>query len=162
MTSETKSIPKWKRALSLALRIYVGLCTLIISAYLILGLCSICGFLKPSPVMNNEANLMASYGTYVASESPKREGHFCSLAMALGMYSKEVPIPSADVFKYLGKPDLIAGTAETGSFAYLYKHPGATDKWAVFAVLQADKLVQIGFTDSITIDHSAYRAYSTP
>src|SRR5262245_8019985 len=99
MTTEPKSIPRWRRALSLAWKIYAGLCTVLVSVYLILVLWSIC-FVKPSPV-NREANLMASYGAYVAYESPNRKDHFWRLAMALGMYSEEVPIPSPDVFKYL-------------------------------------------------------------
>ena len=159
MTTETKSIPKWRRALSLALKLYIGLCTFLVSAYLILVLWSIC-FGTPSPV--SEANLMASYGAYVANESPNRGDHFGRLAMALGTHSEEVPIPSADVFKYLGTPDLIAGTAETGSLAYLYKHPKVTNNWAVFVVLKEGKVVQIGENNSAVIDHSAYRAYSTP
>jgi hypothetical protein len=157
MTTEAKPIPKWRRALSLALKIYASLCTFLVTAYLALVLWSIF-FAKLSPAVN-EANVMASYGAYVANESPKRADHFWRLAAALGMYSKEASVPSADVFKYLGTPDLIAGTAETGSLAYLYEHPKATNRWAVFAFLKDGKLVQIGFNDATMINPAAYHAY---
>ena len=159
MTTEAKTNPKWKRALSLTLKIYAGLCALLVTAYLALVLWSIL-FVKPSTVIV-EANVMASYGAYVANESPKRGEHFWRLATALGMYCKEAVVPSADVFKYLGKPDLIAGTAETGSLAYLYEHPKATNRWAVFASLKDGKLTQIGFNDASVIDHLTYQAYPT-
>jgi hypothetical protein len=157
MTTETKPYPKWKRASWLALRIYAGVCTLLVTAYLALVLWST-SFFKPSPVFR-ETEIMALYGQYVANESPKRGEHFWRLAMTLGQYSKEASVPSADVFKYLGKPDLITGTAETGSLAYLYEHPKATNRWAVFASLKDGKLTQIGFNDAIAIDPSAYQPY---
>ena|SRR2546426_4742789 len=159
MTTEAKTNPKWKRVLSLTLKIYAGLCTLLITAYLALVLWSIL-FEKPSPVIG-EANVMTAYGAYVANESPKRGEHFWRLAMTLGVYSKEASVLSADVFKYLGEPDLITGTAETGSLAYLYEHPKATNRWAVFASLKDGRLKQIGFNDASVIDHSAYQPYPT-
>jgi hypothetical protein len=162
MTTEAKSNRKWKAGLSLAFRIYAGLCTLLVTAYLALVLWSIF-FVKLSPIpVNGEANLLASYGAYVANESLKREGHLWRLAIALGIYSNEASVQSADVFKYLGKPDFVSGTAETGSLAYLYEHPNATNRWAVFAVLKDGKLTQIGFNDASTIDHLAYQPYLAP
>jgi len=158
MLNEAKSKPKWKRALWLVLKIYTGLCTLLVTAYLILVLWSV---FFPAPSPSSKTWAMASYAEYVAKEYPKRADYFFRLAMALGLYSKEVPLPGADMFKYLGKPDLIAGTAETGTLVYLYDHPGVTNKWAVYACLKDGKLSQIRFNDATANNHSEYKAYPT-
>jgi hypothetical protein len=60
---ETESNPKWKRALWLALKIYAGLCTILITAYLAFVLWSI-SFQKSSPEIR-EAMVMSSYGAYL-------------------------------------------------------------------------------------------------
>jgi hypothetical protein len=159
MTTEAKSNPKWKRALWLALKIYAGLCTLLVTLYLALVLWRT--FFPQSPI-SSKTIVTASFGDYVAKESPKRADHFCRLAIALGTYCKEGAVPAADMFKYLGKPDLIAGTEETGTLVYLYEHPGATNRWAVYASFKDGKLRQIRINDATVNDHSGYRAYSTP
>ncbi|PYJ87528.1 MAG: hypothetical protein DME22_01205 [Verrucomicrobia bacterium] len=156
--TEAKRNPKWKRALWLTLKIYAGLCTLLVTAYLTLVVWST--FFPESPVIG-ETMVMASYGEYVAKEYPKRGDYFERLATALSMYSKEASVPAADMLKYLGKPDLIAGTAETGTLVYLYEYPGATNRWAVYASLKDGKLTQIGFNDATVNNHSGYQAYPT-
>lgn len=105
---------------------------------------------------------MAAYGAYVAKESPNRAGRFCSLAVCLGQYSKDASVPTVDLLKLLGKPDFIAGTTDTGTLVYIYEHPGAANKWAVYASLKDGKLTQVGINDATANDHSAYKPYSTP
>jgi hypothetical protein len=161
MTTETASNPKWRRALWLALKIYAGLCTILVTTYLVFALWITSYFSKPSPVFR-EAEVMTSYGEYVAKESPKRARYFLNLATTFGQYSREAsPIRVSDLFKYLGKPDLISGTEETGLLVYIYDHPGATNKWAVYASLKDGKLMQVGFNGVAANDHSEYRAYPT-
>jgi hypothetical protein len=143
----------------LALRIYAGVCTLLVTAYLALALWS-AFFAKSSPVMN-ETSVMSSYGEYVAKEYPKRGDYFWRLAMVLGVYSKATSVPATDILKYLGKPDLLTGTAETGTLVYLYEYSGATNRWAVYATLTNGKLTQVGFNDATVNDRSGFQAYPT-
>jgi hypothetical protein len=162
MATETKTGPNWKRALKWLFRIYAGLCTLIFTGYLTLVLWSIAFSKRSSPDVG-ETDVMASYGEYAAKESPKRADYFASLAMTLGQYSIQVsPVHVAGMLKYLGKPDFISGTEKDGSLAYFYDHPGAKNKWAVYAFLQCGKLMQIGTNEVTANDHSEYRAYPAP
>lgn len=155
--SESKSNPRWKRALKLALKIYVAFCTLLITAFLALVLWNIC--FPKSPRVITETTVMASYGEYVAKEQPNRADYFFRLAATLGMYCRQAPVPAADMLKYLGNPDLIAGTMETGTLVYFYDHASPTNKWAMYASLKAGKLAEIAFNDATVNDHSKYQPY---
>jgi hypothetical protein len=158
MATEVTSKLKWRRAIWLAFRIYAGLCTLLVSAYLALVLWST---FFPRSSASSEIMLMTSYGAYLAKESPKRADYFCRLAIDLGTYSRETSVPAADMFKYLGKPDLLAGTTETGTLVYLYDHPGATNRWAAYASLRDGKLARIAINDVTANDHSGFQPYQS-
>jgi|SRR5688572_30566370 len=158
MMSETKSNPKWKRALRLVLGIYAGLCTLLVTAYLAFALWS--NWFSKATSVSDEMMMMASLGDYMVKEFPNRGYRFLNVASYLGNCAKG--ISAADMFKYLGTPDLIAGTTELGTLAYLYDQPGATNKWAVYASFDQGKLMRLVFNDSTAHDPSAYRAYSAP
>jgi len=93
----------------------------------------------------------------MAKESPERGDHFCGLASALAMRTKDAPVPTAEMFKYLGKPDLIRGTLETGTIVYLYGRSAFTNRYAVYAFIKDSKLAQIGFGDAR--DVSAFETY---
>jgi hypothetical protein len=162
--SDSKSYPRWKRAFTLALKIYVGLCTMLVTAYLALVLWSICfpkSSLVKSSLVITETMVMASYGEYVAKEHPKRADYFWRLAMALERCSKQAPVPAADTLKYLGTPDLISGTTETGTLVYFYDHASPTNKWAMYASFKEGKLAGIAFNDATVNDHSKYQPYLT-
>jgi hypothetical protein len=158
--TEAKSKPKWKRALWLALKIYAGLCTLLITAYLFLVVWTASS--PKSSSGNGETMIMASYGAYAAREHPKRADYFSRLAATLSMHCKEAPVAATNLLTYLGNPDLIYGTLENGTLAYFYDHHGATNRWVMYADLKEGKLAQIGFNDVTVNDHSGYRPYSTP
>jgi hypothetical protein len=113
---------------------------------------------QPSPE-HSKTMVLASYGEYVVKEHPKRADYFARLAGTIGMHSKEGSIPAADLLKYMGNPDLIAGTLETGALVYFYDHPGATSRWAIYAGLKDGKLAHIGLNDATVNDHSAYQPY---
>lgn len=139
-----------------ALKTYAAFCTLLITAYLLLILWSIW---FPTPAAeNSEASLKFSYDQYLAKESPKREDYFCNLAVALAMRTKQTPVPTADMFNYLGKPDLIAGTVETGTLAYLHTRSGITNRYAIYAFVSDGKLKKVGFGDAK--DLSEFQAYA--
>ena len=156
--TEAKTDPRWRRALRRAVRIYIGLCTLLVTAYLILLLWSIL-FGKASSG-NGETLILASYGEYVAKEYPKRGDYFSRLAGTLNLHCKEVSLRTADVLKYLGKPDLIEGTEDTGTVVYFYEHPGVANRWVVYASLKQGKLAWIGLNDATVNDHSGYQPYA--
>jgi hypothetical protein len=118
------------RALWIGMKIYAGLCTLLITAYLCLGLWQ-CFFPAP-PGEAAKANLEYSYNQYLTNGAPRRDNYFLGLAMALVSYSKEVPVLTTNVFKYLGKPDLISGTVESGELAYFYKYSGITNQYTLY------------------------------
>src|SRR5258707_15513446 len=116
MSAEPK--PKLKRAISLALKIYAGFCTVILTAYFALLLWS--NFAASSSSGSDETTLVSAYGKYMASEYPKRGDCFSGLAQVLGWRSKAVPVSRADVLKYLGKPDFMQGDLDTGILVYSY------------------------------------------
>jgi hypothetical protein len=157
MTTEAKSNSKWKRALRLVLNIYAGLCTLLVTAYLAVVLWSIF-ILQPSPVIS-ETNFMASYGAYVANESPNRAEHFWRLATALGMYSERG-------FRAISRRAQVSGQAGPNhghsgdGFARLSLRTSQShEQMAVFAFLKDGKLTEVGFNDASAIDRLAYQPY---
>lgn len=157
--TEAKSDGTSRRALRRAFRIYIGLCTLLVTVYLILFLWSILSGKASSG--NGETMILASYGEYVAKEYPKRADYFSRLAGTLNVHCRKVSVRAADVLKYLGKPDLIEGTEDIGTVVYLYEHPGVTNKWALYAFLKEGKLAGMGLNDATVNDHSGYRPYAT-
>lgn len=161
MTTEAKSILKWKRALRLAWKIYAGFCTFLITAYLALCLW---GIFFPSQFTtdgyNTEASFNFSYKQYMAKEFPRRETYFQGLTSALAMYGRQGSISSADVLKYLGKPDLIEGTEETGALAYIFKYSGITNRYVAYVFVNKGKFSEMGFNEAIDTNLSAFRPYS--
>jgi hypothetical protein len=145
------------RALWLGLRIYAGLCTLLVTAYLGAVLWQ-CYFPPPAGEATKTA-LDYSYTQYLTKEAPKGDDYFSGVAMALTSYSKDAPVPATDVFKYLGKPDLISGTVETGVLAYVYKYSEITNQYALYAFIKSGRLVQIGFNTENSNDLSGFKAY---
>jgi hypothetical protein len=131
---------------------------LLVTAYVGLVLWSI--LLPKSSQEDSMISLKSSYDQYVTKEYPKREKYFLGLAEALSRYTSDVPAPTADVLKYLGKPDLIDGTVEKGTLVYLYGRSGFTNRWVAYAFVTEGKLMQIGFAVAAGNDLSGFRAYS--
>jgi hypothetical protein len=156
--SNTESKPKWKRGLSLALKIYAGLCTLLVTVYL--GLAIWGNSSGGPPPGAEELSLTASYGRYMASEYPQRGDYFVSLAGTLGMRASAVPVTRADVLKYLGKPDLVQGSMDTGTLLYLYHPSGRTNQWEAYVWLTDGKLKQVGFNEAGVNDRSGFQPFS--
>lgn len=130
MTPGIKSSPRWKRVLWLVAKIYVGLCALLVTAYLVLIIWSIC---FPSASTESSAMTLKSlYDQYMTKESPERDDYFCQLAGALAMRTKDAPVPTSDIFKYLGKPDRIGGTVDAGTLVYLYRRSAITNQYVVY------------------------------
>lgn len=77
--------------------------------------------------------------------------------MALAARTKEAPVATAEMLKYLGEPDLIAGTVEAGTLAYLFRHSGITNQYVVYTFLKDGKLMEVGFSDAK--DLSEFHAY---
>ncbi|TAK98393.1 MAG: hypothetical protein EPO07_12065 [Verrucomicrobia bacterium] len=127
------------------MKVYAGLCTLLFTAYLGLVLWWIIS--PKSPHEDLVMNFKSSYDRYMAKEFPKREKYFEGLAQYLGEYATAVPVPTADVLKYLGKPDLIDGTVEKGTFVYFYGRSGFTNRWVAYVTVIEGKLLQIGYGD---------------
>ena len=144
----------------LALKIYAGLCTLLVTVYLVLIFWD-SSRPQSSPV-TNETSVLSSYGEYVVKEYPKRADLFQRLALVLGMYAKGASVPADDMVKYLGKPDLIDGTIEKGTMVYFYTRSGATNKWVAYASVQGGNLTQIGINDATVNNHSGFQPYPTP
>jgi hypothetical protein len=149
--------PKWKRALSLALRIYAGFCTLLLTAYFALLAWS--NFVGEAPRGSEEITLVATYGRYMADEYPKRGDAFLTVATSLGWRSKAVPVLRADVLKYLGKPDFVQGTLDTGEFLYIYHPSGKTNQWEAYVSMSQGRLTEVGFNRAGVNDRSGYQPY---
>src|SRR5205823_1044299 len=134
---------KWKRGLMLALKLYAGICTLLLTAYFAFAVWS--SFLSESPPGSEEITLAASYGRYMADEYPKRGDEFMQVASNLGWRSKAVPVLRADVLKYLGKPDFVQGNPDTGTLLYMYYPSGKTNQWEAYVFMSQGKLAEVGF-----------------
>ncbi len=154
MTSD-RSSPKWKRVLRAVFLVYAGLCTLLVTAYIGLILW---GNIAPA-TPQSKAWLEARYAQYLAKEQPKRGDYFCSLAGMLGQYSEEAPVRTSDAFKYLGKPDLIQGTTNTGVLIYFFTPSYTTNRYAELVFLREGKLVRAGVSDGTTYDQSAFQPF---
>jgi hypothetical protein len=155
--SSTQSKPRWKRALWLAVKIYAGFCSLILTAYLAFVIWS--DFLPSAPAGSDEITLLSGYGRYMATEYPKRGDRFMNLASFLLFRSKAVPVLREDVLKYLGKPDFLEGNLDTGTLVFTYYPSGETNQWEVYAELKEGKLTDVGFNGASVNDHSGYRPY---
>ncbi len=149
--------PKWKRALWLALKIYAGFCTIIVTAYL--ALLVWVNLASQSPPGSEEIILKSEYGNYMATEYPRRGDNFSGLAVALGSRAKAVPVLRADVLKYLGKPDFISGSPDNGTMIYTYHRSEVSNRWEIIAFLKDGKLAEVGFSPEDANDHSGYKPY---
>ena len=155
--SSTQSKPRWKRALWLAVKIYAGFCSLVLTAYLAFAIRS--NFLRSPPAGSDEITLLSGYGSYMANEYPQRGDRFMNLASFLLLRSEAVPVLRADVLKYLGKPDFLKGSLDTGTLVFTYFPSGESNQWEVYAELKEGKLTDMGFNDASVNNHSAYRPY---
>lgn len=149
--------PKWKRAFSLALKIYAGFCTLLLTAYFALLIWS--NFMAEPPPGSEEITLAAAYGRYMADEYPKRGEEFMRVATSLGWRSKAVPVLRADVLKYLGKPDFVQGNPDTGKLLYIYYPSGETNQWEAYVFMSQGKVAGVGFNGAGVNDRSGYQPY---
>jgi hypothetical protein len=159
--SATESKPKWKRGLSVTVKIYAGFCTLLVTAYFALLLWDNYFNQRDRLFRVGEIRFMADYGMYMAQEHPKRGDLFASMAMTLGMYAKETNVHTAELFSYMGKPDLIDGNTNTGTLAYIYDLSNRTDKWAVIASVKKGKVTQVGI-NALAAVSDRLQPYSAP
>ena len=102
---------------------------------------------------------MSYYGRYMAKEYPKRGDFFCSMAITLRDYARTTNVLKADLFSYLGKPDLIAGSTDTGELVYFYYPSWQTNRWSLFATLKEGKLAEVGINDAEVSNLSGFKTY---
>ncbi len=108
----------------------------------------------------------------MAKEYPRRESCFWAMVAALRPYLAEIPMPEADLFNYLGRPDQSFVTNKVLSkpgqspmtneitlLAYLFERPGETKKWAATALLAEGKVQDIRLGDVSENEVVPFRAY---
>jgi hypothetical protein len=151
---EAKTTPKWKRICRLVLRVYAALCTLLVTVSIVWSVL-FPGRTSP-PGGGGQALFMTSYGAYMATEYPQRGNRFRSMVEALCEYVAERPMPENEFFRYLGRPDqfyltnVIVSESQHPSvtnrivlFAYMFDHPGTTNRGTVTALAADGKVEQV-------------------
>lgn len=162
MTENTPR-PTWRRLLRLAFRVYAGLCTLVITVYILL-IVGICCFTQGPATRPEEMRFMMSYGTYMAKEYPERADFFGSLGGMLEIYATSVSVSKADLLKYLGKPDLAFNADDQEYFVYFYNPSDTANKLAIHVAMKKGNVTQVGsqvgFNEATVNDYSSYKPYS--
>ena len=85
--------PRWKRALSLSIKIYCGFCTVLLSNYLI---AIIWTSFTATPFDTDKFYVQTGYDSYMAKEYPKKGTYFQMLATTLGQYGKRELLRAGD------------------------------------------------------------------
>ena len=148
--SAAGSKPKCKRIFSLAVKIYAGLCTLLVSTCLAFWLWSLVSS-GPGAKPDIKGVFLTSYGAYMATEYPQRGNRFRSMIETLRECVGETSISETDLFRYLGKPDEFyatnavdgAATNKIVLFAYSLQPPGAANREFAIALVADGKLEQV-------------------
>lgn len=152
--SEAKRKPFWEKALWLLIKIYAGLCTLLVTVFLISMIRGLLAGGSHDDAANDSAKfyLNSSYEAYTNYEYPKRAGTFYSLAFSLGCHADSgSSVSAADIIHYLGNPDKVFGNTNKSAYVYDYKpwvDDPSTNELFVVCRITDGKLTLFGFGDS--------------
>ncbi len=177
---EPQGRSKWRRFLSLALKVYAGVCMLLVTCCL--GLWAWYFLLAPNssksggPLyiggINRRDAFLVSHSVYKSSEYPRRAGFFLSMGQALAEYVGETPMDQAELFWYLGTPDKFVATNVVSNtntpnltnrvalFAYAFTKPGASNESSVIAMVSDGKVESVVIHDLAQYERYGFQPLS--
>ena len=160
--AEEKEKPRKRRVVRSLFMIYAGLCTLLLTGYILLGL-GFWIFGRPEGFVSpKETAFQTALGAYMVKEYPQRGDCFGTLTYWLDAYRRETPLPKDKLLKYLGKPDLAYRHDGAEALVYFYDRSDVPKKWAVCVELENGQVTVVGYTEAAQFDPSVYQPYSTP
>src|SRR5258705_10155021 len=126
----------------------------------------------PTVRSGTKAELISAHQNYIAAEHPARGQLFWTLAATFRERTAAAPLAQADLFSYLGKPDLYCTTNEIVQkpgqppttnqltlLAYLFVPAANTNKWAATAVVDEGGVQDIGFSDASRLEQLGFRPF---